>query len=193
MLQQVELYKIIPDGSVWGYWRGFRLPISTACTTVWTPAGTPMHWRHNTWEAKSHEITFFWPDRWYVIHAFYQRNKRFFGCYCDIVMPNQPIALDATEMRYIDLYVDVVVKPDHDVYTKDEEVYERAMKSYPDLLALHDQAFAELDALARHARDWTGPFAVLADEIIRTDWNELDAHSAEFAASRDAQWGNMLQ
>ena len=192
MLQEVEIYKMLPNGSQWGYWHAYRLPVSAACPMVWTPIGTAMHWQHNTWEAKSNEITFFWPTRWYVIHAFYTREKTFFGCYCDIVMPNPPVDPAATTLRYVDLYVDVVVKPDHSVYTKDEEVYARAMKQTPNLVPIRDQAFAELATLATHARDWTGPFAFIAEQIVRTDWQLLDPSSAEFTSDCAQQWGDSL-
>jgi len=189
MLELVSIQKIVPNGSEWGHWQGYRLPISEACPTVWTPAGTAMHWQHNIWETKNHEITFFWPHRWYVIHVFYNHEKTFFGCYCDIVMPNPPFAPDSSNLRYVDLYVDVVVKPDHSVYTKDEEIYERAMKQNANLIPIRDRTFAELDALAAHARNWTGPFAILDEQIVRTDWHLLDAAGPEFVAACDSQWG----
>jgi protein associated with RNAse G/E len=192
MLSPVEVFKILPNGSQWGYWRGYRLPLSDACHTVWTPFGTAMHWQHNTWETKSNEITFLWPERWYVIHAFYTNQQTFFGCYCDIVMPNPTVATDAASLRYVDLYVDVVVKPDHVVYTKDEEVYERAMKQNPNLVPIRRRVFDELDALATHARDWTGPFALIDEHIVRTDWQTLDPHSVDFAAARQQQWGDLF-
>lgn len=188
MLSPVEVHKILPDGSQWGAWDGFRLPVSQNCPTVWSPRGTAMHWRTGTWLSENHEISFFWPGRWYVIHAFYDQATQFAGCYCDIVTPNPPVAADAVAINYTDLYVDVVVRPDHSVLTKDQEVYARAMLVNPALAAMHDQAFAELDDLADQARAWTGPFALLDDRLTRADWHELDPASATFTTACAAQW-----
>ena len=191
MLAPVTVHKILPDGSEWGYWDGFHLPVTTECALVWTPMATPMHWRYSTWPARHHEITFFWPNRWYVINAFYNNDLRFAGCYFDIVLPNSPDLLNAGEMRYTDLYVDVVVGDDYSVYTKDEEVYERAMRHNAELAELHDRAFSELVALADHARNWTGPFTAIAPTITQLEWQLLDPQSEEFAQARDRQWGGV--
>ena len=188
MLAAVEVYKMLPDGSQWGQWSGYRLPVSAACATVWTPIETPMHWRPHTWNATNHAIAFFWPARWYVIHAFYDRAGDFAGCYCDIVTPNPPVAPHAKQIQYTDLYVDVVVRADHSVITKDQEVYDRVMRHNPEVAALHDDAFRELDALAAQAVAWTGPFAVIDAHLLRTDWETLDPTSATFAEACANQW-----
>jgi protein associated with RNAse G/E len=190
MLAAVEVYKMLPNGSQWGYWQGYRLPVMPTCPMIWTPTGTLMHWHYNTWETHAHEITFIWPSRWYVIHAFYTPEHQFFGCYCDIVMPNALLSDAACEVRYTDLYIDVVVDPQHGVITKDEEIYERAMHVNPQLIDVRDQAFAELDALATHARNWTGPFIPIKEKIVRTDWHLLDPTSSDFSAACLEQWGD---
>jgi protein associated with RNAse G/E len=192
MLPTVEVYKMLPDGSQWGQWQGFRLPISAACPTVWSPLGTTMRWRPATWNTKTHGLAFFWPEQWYVIHAFYDLAGDFAGCYCDIVTPNPPVSPNAPEMRYTDLYIDVVVRADHSVFTKDQEVYARAMQVNPNLAALHDEAFGELDQLAEHARAWTGPFVPVVAHLTRTDWETLDPTSTEFAAACAVQWNGRL-
>ncbi len=192
MLSAVEVYKMLPDGSQWGRWQGFWLPISDACPTVWTPAGTPMHWRPNTWHAAHNEITFIWPGQWYVIHSFYDPMGDFAGCYCDIVMPNPPVTPDATEVRYTDLYVDVVVRADRSVFTKDHEVYGRAAVVNPHLAELRAEAFQALDTLEAHALAWDGPFAAVVAHLDRLDWQTLDPTSTSFAAACAAQWNGLL-
>lgn len=193
MLPAIEVYKLLPDGSQWGRWRGYRVPASDRCGVVWTPAGTAMHWRPATWLASEHAVAYLWPGRWYVIHAKYSPEGVFAGCYCDIVTPNPALPPDAADARYTDLYVDVVVRPDRSVYTKDHEVYARAMAAYPELAALRDRAFAELDGLAAHARAWTGPFTAVSDRLVRTDWELLDPQGAELAAACQRQWGASFQ
>ena len=187
MLSPVTVRKILPDGSQWGEWQGFRLPSST-CALIWTPLGTDMCWYYNTWPAKFHEVTFFWPEKWYVIHAFYSDHQQFSGCYCDIVMPNPAFPDGVSELYYTDLYVDVVVGADHSVTTKDQEMYERAMRHHTQLQTLHTRAFAELDALADHAREWTGPFEHIQREIIRLDWHTLNADSSVILDDIQTQW-----
>lgn len=193
MLAPVDVRKMLPDGSQWGQWSGFHLPIDPRCATVWTPIGTAMHWRPGTWEAHNHSVAFFWPGRWYVIHAFYDAAGKFAGCYCDIVLPNPPMLPDAAEMRYTDLYIDVVVRGDRTVYTKDQEVYARAEAVNPTLRDLRAEAFRELDLLAAHAEAWTGPFADIGPQLARTDWATLDPASAEYREARTHQWGAGLE
>jgi protein associated with RNAse G/E len=193
MLASVELFKMIPDGTQWGQWSGYHLPIDPHCTTVWTPAGTAMHWSYRTWEAQNHALAFVWPGRWYVIHAFYDPAGDFAGCYCDIVLPNPPVSPSATEIYYTDLYIDVVIRSDRSVFTKDEEVYARAMRVLPQLVELHDDAFRELATLAAHAQAWTGPFAAIGPHLARTDWATLDPSSATYLEARTQQWGATLE
>lgn len=191
MLSPVEIYKMLLDGSQWGRWSSFRLPIAERCVTTWTPVGTPMHWRPATWYPEHASISYFWIDRWYALHVKYAQDGTFLGCYCDIVTPNLPLDERSTEVRYVDLYVDVVVHPDRSVSTKDEEVYARAMHYNPDLVPLQARAFAEMDELARHARQWTGPFAAIPPRLIRLDWERLDPMSATYAQACDQQWGSL--
>jgi hypothetical protein len=188
MLATVEVRKMLPDGSQWGHWSGFRLPVSANCPTVWTPLGTSMHWLPGTWHLDKHEISFCWPGRWYVISAFYDPAGSFAGCYCDIVTPNPRVTDDAPEIRYTDLYIDVVVRPDRTVLTKDEEVFARAMQVIPSLKPIRARAFAELDELAAHAHAWSGPFAPIHDHLSRTDWHMLDPKSPDFAAACASEW-----
>lgn len=188
MLSSIEIYKMLLNGSQWGQWSSYHLPINQTCYTTWTPAGTSMHWQPATWQAETHAVAYFYPGRWYVIHAFYDRGGDFAGCYCDIVMPNPPIGDEATEVRYTDLFIDVVVRADRSVYTKDEEVYARAMQYNSYLGTIRTQAFEELDALANEARAWSGPFEPIAARLTRTDWEVLDPSSDEFVAARVAQW-----
>lgn len=193
MLPALDIYKMLLDGSQWGQWRGYRLPTSERCALLWTPAGTPMRWRPATWTAEDHAVAYFWPDRWYVIHAKYTPAGAFAGCYCDIVTPNPVLTPTATEARYTDLYVDVVIGADRSVATKDQEVYGRAMTHNPALAPLRERAFAELDALEADARAWRGPFHAIPDRLIRTDWELLDPAGAEFAAAYHTQWGAALR
>lgn len=190
MLPPLQIHKMLIDGSQWGQWSSYRLPASERCAVAWTPAGTAMHWRPATWEAQHHGLAFFWPGRWYVIHASYTLAGMLVGCYCDIVMPNPQIAPDATDIRYLDLYVDVVVRADRSVFTKDQDVYERAMRVHEELVSLRAPAFTALEALADHAQAWTGPFVVVRDQLIRTDWEQLDPNSADFAVACAQQWSD---
>jgi len=100
---------------------------------------------------------------------------------------------DAPEMRYTDLYIDVVVRADRTVYTKDHEVYARAEAMNPLLIDMHADAFRELDALAAHAEAWTGPFTAIGPQLIRTDWHTLDPSSIEYHDARSQQWGATLE
>ncbi len=188
MLRAVEIYKMLPSGDQWAQWSSLWLPLSERCVTTWTPIGTAMRWRPATWYSEVWGLNFFWPGRWYALHVKYASDGHFEGCYCDVVTPNPKLTPDANEVRYTDLYIDVVVDRYRQVTTKDEEVFDWAMQRRPTLVELRDQTYHARDDLVRHARDWSGPFAAIPWQLNRTDWADLDPTSGAFVAACAAQW-----
>jgi hypothetical protein len=77
------------------------------------------------------------------------------------------------ELIYTDLYVDVVVRDDYSVFTKDHEVFDRAALRYPIVEESRQKAFEALNWVEEHAKNWTGPFSDIPQHLPRTDWETL--------------------
>jgi hypothetical protein len=73
----------------------------------------------------------------------------------------------------------VVIREDHSVYTKDQDVFDRAAKRYPIVEESRQKSFEVLDWLERHARHWTGPFTVMPQRLPRTDFESMSAEEAQ--------------
>ena len=66
-----------------------------------------------------------------------------------------------------------MVRDDYSVFTKDQEVFDRAALRYPIVEESRQKAFEALDWVEEHAKYWTGPFAVMPQRLPRTDWETL--------------------
>jgi protein associated with RNAse G/E len=178
MLLEAEIRKMLVSGDQWGGWHGYQLPISNQYVTIWTPAGTEMHWKPGTWIAQKHQLSYFWPDAWYTIHIGYDLQGHFVSGYCDVVLPTPAYTSTSRELIYTDLYIDVVIREDYSVYTKDQEVYERAAQRYPIVEQARRQSFAVLDWLEEHAKHWSGPFTIIPRQLPRVDFEQLSPEEA---------------
>jgi protein associated with RNAse G/E len=178
MLLEANIRKVLVDGNQWGQWRGYHIPVSEEYMIIWTPMGTEMRWKPGTWISHKHELSYFRPSQWYVLHIGYDAGGTFVSGYCDIVLPTPQYSNIDTEMIYTDLYVDVVVRDDYSVYTKDHEVFDRAAKHHPVIEQARTQAFAAMDWLEKHAQNWTGPFASIPRQLPRTDFHLLESDEA---------------
>ena len=121
----------------------------------------------------SYALTYFWRDAWFTIHIGYSENGDFLSGYCDVVLPNTDYTNTAQELVYTDLYIDVVVREDGSVYTKDQEVFDRAALRYPIVEQSRRKSFEILDWLEAHAKTWTGPFASIPRKLARTDFETM--------------------
>jgi protein associated with RNAse G/E len=140
-----------------------------------------MHWKPGTWIAKNHQISYFWPGSWFTLHFGYHQDGSFASGYCDVVLPTPSYTSTSRELIYIDLYIDVVVREDGTVYTKDHEVFDRAARRYPIVEESRQKSFEVLDWLEEHAKRWTGPFSVVPRQLPRTDFEQLSPEQAQAA------------
>lgn len=179
MLLETDIRKMLVDGSQWALWHGYHIPVSNEYFVIWTPSGTKMHWRPGTWISQKHQLTYFWPEAWFTIHTGYdQATGNFLSAYCDVILPGSGYTNTAKEMIYTDLYIDVVVREDSSVYTKDQEVFDRAAKRFPIVEQSRKKSFAVLDWLEEHARTWTGPFERIPRRLPRTDFENFSPDEA---------------
>jgi hypothetical protein len=178
MLLEAEVRKMLVSGDPWACWRGFQLPVSEEYVCIWTPLGTKKHWKPDHWKpdffyADQHTLTYLWPDEWFAIHISYTRDGDFGYGYCDVTLPTPAYTSQTQDIVYTDLYVDVVIREDYSVFTKDQEVYERAALSYPIVEESRQKSFEVLAWMEAHAHDWSGPFACMPRRLPRTDWEDL--------------------
>ena len=178
MLIEADVCKMLVSGDPWAAWQGFQLPVSDEYVCIWTPIGTKKHWKPHHWKpdffyAEKHSLTYMWPAAWFAIHISYSEEGSFSNGYCDVTLPNPPYTSTSREIIYTDLYVDVVIREDGSVYTKDQEVFDRAALRYPIVNESRTKSFEVLDWLEKHAKRWTGPFAIMPKHLPRTDWEHL--------------------
>ncbi len=85
MLQEVDVYKMLVNGEQWGKWKGYHLPISEEYVTVWTPIGTPMHWKPGKWVRDKHSLTYFWTKTSYSFLGKYFAVAAVRASFCDLI------------------------------------------------------------------------------------------------------------
>jgi protein associated with RNAse G/E len=178
MLLDTTIRKLLIDGSQWASWHGYHLPVSDQHIVIWTPMGTEMCWKSGSWISKKHQLSYFWRDTWFTIHIGYNPNGGFLSGYCDVILPNSDYTNTAKIMSYADLYIDVVVNEDYSVFTKDQEIFDRAARHFPIVEQVRQRSFEVLDYLEEHARNWTGPFSVIPRQLPRTDFGDLSTQDA---------------
>ena len=183
MLLEVNVAKMLVNGDEWAAWKGYQLPISDEYVCIWTPIGTKKHWKPDYWKpnyffAEKHSLTYFWPDAWYTIHISYFEDGSFASGYCDVVLPTPAYTCESQELIYTDLYVDVVIRDDYSVYTKDQEIFARAALRYPIVETSRQKAFEVLDWVEEQAKRWKGPFNQIPRQLPRTDFEKLGSDEA---------------
>ena len=70
---------------------------------------------------------YYWLDRWYNVFRFSDRSGKLMSFYCNI---NIPPSLDGPVLSYVDLDIDVLVKPDFSYQVLDLEDFEDNARLY---------------------------------------------------------------
>src|SRR5436190_3984303 len=118
------------DKTLRGSWQAYKLNSSIRlgdeqltsetgeCERLWLPAGTPMNWSSGTRPLKNNCLQLFWPQRWYMLSAFY-RDRDLMHTYAVVI---QPVTIGFERLSYVDLDLSVLVKPDlsYEVLTQAE-------------------------------------------------------------------------
>ena len=179
MLLKANIRKMLVDGSQWASWSGYHIPVSEEYFVIWTPAGTTMHWKPGDWISIKHQLSYFWRDSWFTIHIGYEKNTgHFLSGYCDVVLPNSDYTNHAQELIYTDLYIDVVVREDYSVYTKDHEVFNRAAQRFPIVEQSRKKSYEALDLLEKQAKEWTGPFELMPRLLPQVNFASMNPEEA---------------
>ncbi|GAC1356251.1 MAG: hypothetical protein NVS4B11_31310 [Ktedonobacteraceae bacterium] len=98
--------------------RGEEENINDGGIRLWLPAGTPMRWTSGVRPLRYNCLQFFWPQRWYMLSAFYNQ-RTLIHTYATII---QPPTMLLDRVTYVDLDLNVLVKPDtsYEVLTQAE-------------------------------------------------------------------------
>jgi protein associated with RNAse G/E len=108
------------DSLLRGSWRAYKLnetmrlgdeqlsPDTDGLIRLWLPAGTLMQWATGTRPLRNNCVMFFWPERWYMLSAFYNETQ-LIHTYASII---QPARIQPDRLSYVDLDLSVLVKPD---------------------------------------------------------------------------------
>lgn len=103
-----------------------------------------------TIEAGTLSTEFFWTDRWYSVFRFQTPDGRLLKFYCNL---NTPPTFESGVLTFVDLDVDVLVRPDYSFEILDEDEFERhaELYKYPSAFRSHVlEALAELQRLIEH-------------------------------------------
>lgn len=174
---QVESWSY--DQLVRGRWRGYRLEAGTRlgdegdvaptsdCVRLWLPAGTPMNWSTATRPLRSNCVQFFWPQRWYALSAFYN-GRALIHTYALII---QPARIQLDRLTYVDLDLNLLVKPDlsHEVLTLAE--FEQAVESLNYSEETRISALMALETVTNAIQLGTGLFSLIPRTLNQTDFH----------------------
>ena len=78
-------------------------------------------------KAGTHSTEFFWTDRWYAVFLFREPTGEPRNFYCNV---NTPARLSVGALSFVDLDVDVLVRPDFSFQVLDEDEFERHAEVY---------------------------------------------------------------
>ena len=99
---------------------------------------------------------YYWFDRWYNVFRFSDPGGTLKSFYCNV---NMPPSFDGRVLSYIDLDVDVLVKPDFSYQVLDLEDFEENAHAYDYPLDVREDAHAALAELIQLIETRSFPFA----------------------------------
>lgn len=170
------------DQMVRGSWAGYKLDAQTQLENrpydgeentyangarLWLPVGTPMRWASGTRPLRSNCLQFFWPDRWYMLSAFY-KGADLVHTYANII---QPPTLLMERVLYVDLDLSVLVKPDtsYEVLTQAEFEQAADMLHYDEETRI--SALMALRTVTSSIQRSVGLFSVVPHHLRQTDFH----------------------
>ncbi|MBA2391263.1 MAG: YgaC family protein [Ktedonobacteraceae bacterium] len=133
----------------------------------WLPAGTPMHWATGTRSLRNNCLQIFWPQRWYMLSAFYN-NRMLMHTYAMVI---QPATIQLDRLSYTDLDLSVLVKPNlsYEVLTQAEFEQMADLFQYSEEVRIG--ALMALRTLTSTVQHSIGIFASVPSELRQTDFN----------------------
>jgi protein associated with RNAse G/E len=131
------------------------------CIRLWLPAGTLMNWASGTRPLRSNCVQFFWPQRWYMLSAFYN-NEMLIHTYANII---QPAVISFEHLSYVDLDLSLLFKPDlsYEVLTQAEFEQMADVLHYTEETRI--SALMALQTLSSSIQRSIGPLTVVPHEL----------------------------
>lgn len=165
------------DQMLRGSWHAYRLSedaqlgdeqqgeLAQDCLRLWLPAGTPMQWATGTRPLRYHCLQFFWPQRWYMLSAFYN-ERALIHTYATII---RPATIELDRLSYIDLDLSILVKPDmsYEVLTQAEFEEMAQLLHYSEETRI--SALMALRTLTSSIQRSIGLFASVPHQLNQTD------------------------
>ncbi|MEX1103991.1 MAG: DUF402 domain-containing protein [Dehalococcoidia bacterium] len=112
-------------------------------------ARTPIYTSRGEFRSPYDSHVYFWRDRWYNVFRLSRPGCELALWYCNITTPPR---LDGTQLNYVDLDLDVIVRPGGDIQLVDTDEFQERQKTlhYPhDLICRAEQAACEVSDMAR--------------------------------------------
>nr|BBH93758.1 hypothetical protein KTA_19570 [Thermogemmatispora argillosa] len=168
------------DGVLRGTWRAYRLSPdvqlgdpptaepSADCLRLWLPAGTLMEWTTGARPLRHHCLQFFWPERWYMLSAFYSGRDLLYT-YATIILPP---TIEVAGVHYVDLDLTMLVRPDlsYEVLTQAEFDHMVELLDYSEETRIG--ALMALRTLTNAAQIGTGLFRLIPQRLLQTDFDQ---------------------
>ncbi len=98
---------------------------------------------------------YYWLDRWYNVFRFSDRSGTLNSFYCNV---NMPPRFDGNVLQYVDLDIDVLVKPDFSYQVLDLEDFETNARAYDYPSDVRENARAGLAELVQLIETRSFPF-----------------------------------
>jgi protein associated with RNAse G/E len=106
-------------------------------------------------EAGTISREYFWSDRWHNVFRFERPSGQLRNFYCNInLLPK----FNGTELDYIDLDIDLIVRPDGRVVTLDEDEFEQNAANFGYSPQVRENTFKALEELRKLIANREFPF-----------------------------------
>ncbi|HEY4669461.1 MAG TPA: DUF402 domain-containing protein [Tepidiformaceae bacterium] len=112
-------------------------------------ARTPIYTSRGEFRSPYDSRVYFWRDRWYNVFRLSRPNCPLALWYCNVTTP---AVFDGRHLSYVDLDLDVAVRPDGCVELLDEDEFEQHQRTYgypAEVIARAEDAAHEVSQLAR--------------------------------------------
>ena len=98
---------------------------------------------------------YYWLDRWFNVFRFSNSGDQLMSFYCNV---NMPPSFDGHILQYVDLDIDVLVKPDFSYQILDLEDFETNARAYDYASDVRENAHAALAELVQLIETRSFPF-----------------------------------
>lgn len=164
------------DQMLRGSWQAYRLANGSQvgdeaveglddCVRLWLPASTAMNWSTGTRPLRRGCLQYFWPQRWYMLSAFYE-DRTLVHTYAMII---QPATIEIDRLSYVDLELSILVKPDlsYEVLTQAEFEHAAELLHYSEDTRV--SALMALRTLTSAVQRSVGVFASVPYQLKQVD------------------------